>query len=247
LDGEVAVRQDEPVDAGRRGKYADFSCEQVIRDLAVVRSDAPYGVIVETERAGVGSERDHISRGPGVGVRRLRRQIQHVTSECPPRANVGPERLPNHPRFLVVSIALPERHDHFFPPVTKRTRRPSHQPWARAAWRRYSSSRSDWENLRAAGAFGFLPDRLITKLRRFWAWKKRRGESLDPEAPLFANQSGRRLSKRRIQHAWAAWQRRAGFDRIHGFHALRHSAVTNVYRASRDAFLAERFASHENA
>jgi integrase len=90
----------------------------------------------------------------------------------------------------------------------------------------------------------FLPDRLVAKLRRYWAWKKQRGEALDPDAPLFANQSGRRISKRRVQHAWAAWQRRAGFDRVYGFHALRHTAVTNVYRASRDLFLAQRFARH---
>ena len=33
-------------------------------------------------------------------------------------------------------------------------------------------------------------------------------------------------------------------DRVYGFHALRHTAVTNVYRASRDLFLAQRFARH---
>ncbi len=95
---------------------------------------------------------------------------------------------------------------------------------------------------RAADAF--LPDRLVAKLRRFWTWKKQRGDSLDPDAPLFANQSGRRISKRRVQHAWTGWQQRAGFDRAYGFHALRHTAVTNVYRASRDLFLAQRFARH---
>src|SRR5215831_1987291 len=90
----------------------------------------------------------------------------------------------------------------------------------------------------------FLPDRLVGKLRRFWNWKRRRGEALELGAPLFANQSGQRISKRRVQHAWASWQRRAGFDRVYGFHALRHTAVTNVYRASRDLFLAQRFARH---
>jgi site-specific recombinase XerC len=90
----------------------------------------------------------------------------------------------------------------------------------------------------------FLPDRLVAKLRRFWRWKRERGEDLSPAAPLFANQSGRRISKRRVQFAWATWQRRAGFDRVYGFHALRHTAVTNVYRASRDLFLAQRFARH---
>lgn len=36
----------------------------------------------------------------------------------------------------------------------------------------------------------------------------------------------------------------AGFDRHYPFHALRHTAVTTVYRATRDLFLAQRFARH---
>ncbi len=90
----------------------------------------------------------------------------------------------------------------------------------------------------------FLPDRLVAKLRRYWRWKRQRGEELSPTAPLLCNQSGKRISKRRVQHAWSAWQRKAGFDRVYGFHALRHTAVTNVYRASKDLFLAQRFARH---
>ena len=90
----------------------------------------------------------------------------------------------------------------------------------------------------------FLPDRLVTKMGRFWQWKKRRGEGLDPASPLFCAQSGRRLSKRRVQFAWRTWQQRAGFDRLYPFHCLRHSAVTNVYRQTRDLFLVQRFARH---
>jgi integrase/recombinase XerC len=90
----------------------------------------------------------------------------------------------------------------------------------------------------------FLPDRLVAKLNTFYRWKRQRGEDISPDAPLSCNQSRRRISKRRVQLAWATWQRRAGFDRIYGFHALRHTAVTNVYRASRDLFLAQRFARH---
>jgi integrase len=37
---------------------------------------------------------------------------------------------------------------------------------------------------------------------------------------------------------------RAGFDRRYGFHAMRHSAVTAVYRATGNLFLAQRFARH---
>ena len=90
----------------------------------------------------------------------------------------------------------------------------------------------------------FLPVRLVPKLRKLRRHKKARGEDLSAAAPLFCNQSRARISKRRVQHAWAGWQREATLDRPYPFHALRHTAVTNVYRASRDLFLAQRFARH---
>ena len=90
----------------------------------------------------------------------------------------------------------------------------------------------------------FLPDALMPKMRRLWGYKAACGESLAAEAPLFCAQSGRQLSKRRVQVLFRAWQVIAGFDRLYPFHALRHTAVTNVYRTSRDLFLAQRFARH---
>ena len=90
----------------------------------------------------------------------------------------------------------------------------------------------------------FLPDALMRKLRRFWAHKALRREGLRPQDPLFCSQSRVRISKRRVQFAFRTWQVKAGFDRFYPFHALRHTAVTNVYRASRDLFLGQRFARH---
>jgi len=90
----------------------------------------------------------------------------------------------------------------------------------------------------------FLPDALSPKLERFWGYKLQSGEGLGVDDPLFCNQAGRRISKRRAQVIFRGWQMRAGFDRLYSFHCLRHSAVTNVYRASRDLFLAQRFARH---
>ncbi len=90
----------------------------------------------------------------------------------------------------------------------------------------------------------FLPDALLPKLERFWAYKLVSGESVSPEAPLLCNQAGHRLSKRRLQTAFKHWQQVAGFDRMYPVHALRHSAVTNVWRASHDLFLTQRFARH---
>ena len=90
----------------------------------------------------------------------------------------------------------------------------------------------------------FLPDALAAKLVPFWGYKASRRESLEPRAPLFCNQGRRRISKRRVQVLFRAWQVRAGFPRLYPFHGLRHSAVSAVYRASRDLFLAQRFARH---
>jgi hypothetical protein len=35
----------------------------------------------------------------------------------------------------------------------------------------------------------FLPDRLVPRLQRFWRFKKKRAECLEPDAPLFCAQS----------------------------------------------------------
>ncbi len=90
----------------------------------------------------------------------------------------------------------------------------------------------------------FLPDALLVKFRKFWRRKATRREGLQPEDPLFCSQSRTRISPRRVQFAFRTWQVKAGFDRLYPFHALRHTAVTNVYRVSRDLFLAQRFARH---
>jgi integrase/recombinase XerC len=90
----------------------------------------------------------------------------------------------------------------------------------------------------------FLPDKLRPKMERFWEHKLARGEPLDARAPLFCSQTGRRLSKRRVQVLFRDLQVQAGFDRLYPLHALRHTAITNVYRASKDLFLAQRFARH---
>jgi len=90
----------------------------------------------------------------------------------------------------------------------------------------------------------FLPDALEAKLVAFWRYKLEHGERLHATAPLFCSQSRRRISPRRLQVLFGCWQQIAGFDRHYPFHSLRHTAVTNVWRASHDLFLAQRFARH---
>ena len=92
----------------------------------------------------------------------------------------------------------------------------------------------------------FIPDSLFYKLGKLVSWKRGQGESLAPDAPLFVSRRGRRISTRTLRYLFAVWQRRAGFDRPFNFHALRHSALTNLYRATRDIRLVQRQARHKS-
>ena len=66
--------------------------------------------------------------------------------------------------------------------------------------------------------------------------------AVDSTAPVFVSRRRRRLSARQVRRTFAVWQVRAGFERHLRFHALRHSAISSVYRATRDLRLAQRFA-----
>ncbi|HPC83092.1 MAG TPA: tyrosine-type recombinase/integrase [Thermoanaerobaculaceae bacterium] len=91
-----------------------------------------------------------------------------------------------------------------------------------------------------------LPDLVRAKLEKLRAWKKREGESLAPDAPLFVSRLGRRLSSRQLRENFATWQERAGFERHLSFHSLRHSACSALYRRTKDIRLTQRFARHKS-
>ena len=91
-----------------------------------------------------------------------------------------------------------------------------------------------------------LPDSLRAKLDKYLGWKKRAGQSLKPDAPLFVSRNRNRLSARQLRHTFKVWQQRAGFERAFCFHALRHTACSNLYRRTRDIRLTQRFARHKS-
>ncbi len=89
----------------------------------------------------------------------------------------------------------------------------------------------------------FLVPGIREELRRYLRARRKEG-FLVPDSPLFKSKVGRRISLRRIQFIFREWQFRAGFKTIYPFHSLRHSAITNVYRATKDLYLTQRFARH---
>lgn len=86
-----------------------------------------------------------------------------------------------------------------------------------------------------------LPDGTFYKLEKYL-------RDLPPgaEGPLFVSRKHGRLSVRAVRALFAKWQKVAGFDHLYSFHHLRHTAVTNIYRAERDVRVAQRFARHAN-
>ena len=91
-----------------------------------------------------------------------------------------------------------------------------------------------------------LPDGVRAKLDKLRRWKKGNGEDLGADAPVFVSRKGNRLSARQLRHAFKVWQERAGFERSFNFHALRHTACSNLYRRTRDIRLTQRFARHKS-
>jgi integrase/recombinase XerC len=96
------------------------------------------------------------------------------------------------------------------------------------------------------GGVAFLSERVRAALADHLASLRVIGDSMAQKAPLFRSSQTRRLSLRRVQVIFVHWQRVVGFERPYHFHALRHTAITNVYRATKDLFLTQRFARHAN-
>lgn len=92
-----------------------------------------------------------------------------------------------------------------------------------------------------------LPDGTFYKLEKFIrASFERTGYKPSDDAPLFTGRGGRRLSTRRVRELFREWQHSAKFDHLYPFHALRHTSITNAYRATKDIRIAQRVARHSN-
>lgn len=91
-----------------------------------------------------------------------------------------------------------------------------------------------------------LSDLLRRKLEKFCSWKERDRESVAPSAPLFVSRRGTRLSALQLRRLVHLWQARAGTSVGPNWHALRHTSCTNLYRATKDIRLTQRFARHKS-
>lgn len=101
------------------------------------------------------------------------------------------------------------------------------------------------DNVDARAQIVHLPDGCYYKLEKYVRVGVAR-EEWPPKAtqPLFPTRQSARLSTRRVRELFAEWQQRAGFDKPYRFHDLRHTAITNAYRATKNIRIAQRVARH---
>lgn len=112
---------------------------------------------------------------------------------------------------------------------------------------RYFARKGNAASVDAKAQRVHLPDGTYYKLAKYM--KARDADGFRPadrrgDAPLFWSRLAQRLSVRRVREIFQHWQRRAGFDNLYPFHSLRHTAITNAYRATRDIRIAQRVARH---
>ena len=98
----------------------------------------------------------------------------------------------------------------------------------------------------------FVPKSVRRKLAVFLKWKKKNGEPIGPDAPLFVGRwsprvkdlRNARLAVRSIRWIWRTWQQRAGFESLYTFHELRHTSLTMLYRVTKDLMVVMKQARH---
>jgi site-specific recombinase XerD len=70
------------------------------------------------------------------------------------------------------------------------------------------------------------------KCKRFFAWKQRKGQSIEPDAYLLTSNKDNQLSKRALQKAFKQCVVRAGLPHYCSVHMLRHTFATYLLKAS---------------
>lgn len=125
-----------------------------------------------------------------------------------------------------------------------RRRRPRRRETAAQRARRETAARARASE-HAKAQRVHLPDGCFYKLQKYVRVSFRdRGFKPSLDWPLFPSRQNDRLSVRRLREIFDEWQIRAGFDHHYTFHELRHTAITSVYRETRDIRIAQRVARH---
>jgi site-specific recombinase XerD len=89
-----------------------------------------------------------------------------------------------------------------------------------------------------------ISDVFAAYMQQHLAWKLKRAESIDGDAPVYVSERGGRLTRSAVHRIWKAALVRAGLPTRWGVHATRHSYAVEIYRKTRDLRLTQRQLGH---
>lgn len=82
------------------------------------------------------------------------------------------------------------------------------------------------------------------EIRNYLEWKRRIGEDIANEAPLFISRKHRRIGSRCVQHDLAKWVHLAGLEGRYSPHALRHTVGFELMRKTKNIRQVQEFLGH---
>lgn len=92
----------------------------------------------------------------------------------------------------------------------------------------------------------YFPKALQDRLAQFLRFKQRKGENMEPTAPLFVSRENSRLSCRQAQRDFKKWLKEAGIEGDFTPHSLRHTAATKLLKRTGNAKLVQRYLGHSD-
>lgn len=84
------------------------------------------------------------------------------------------------------------------------------------------------------------------RILEFLSWKGVKGESLEPNTPLFLSRNHKRISKRAVQRDLKKWIRLSGIEGNYSPHALRHTVGTELLNKTKNIRLVQEFLGHRD-
>ena len=91
-----------------------------------------------------------------------------------------------------------------------------------------------------------IGEKLKKHLKEYISWKKRAGESVDPDAHLFITERSPKMTLSAIQKRFKHWTKACGLKAHYSIHSARHTYGTMLYRNTKDLRMVQKQLGHSS-
>ena len=92
-----------------------------------------------------------------------------------------------------------------------------------------------------------ISDKLKKHLKESIPWKKKIGESVNPEAFLFTSERSEKMTLSAVQKRFKKWAKLAGLNPRYSIHSARHTYGTILYHLTKDLRLVQNQLGHSSS